>query len=439
MSDISLLCDLHVVIENGSKYTDESTLEYLFEVRSLFKCCFVNIISIRLLCIISSVICQQVSPPFEDTVNLCRWKGVATQNCSHLFHTVFTDEGVCFTFNMLSKVELFRGPGIAYYDDNGKRTEGWTLENGYPAYSPLDTYPYRALSAGLKAGLRFVMKAKLGDHDYYCKGAVPGFKVLLHNPAEVPSVGERYLRAPLRQEVVAAITPKIMTTTKGLRKYPPNIRQCYFPTERYLRNFKVYTQRNCELECLTNYTLKRCGCVAIHMPRSENEKICGAGSKICMQEATDSLKRREIELSYEVNIIEGSCNCLPACTSIQYDAETSQADFNFEDVVRSYHDNMTEISGSSMAKVSVYFKELQFTTSRRSELFGLVDFLANCGGLLGLFCGVSLLSLVEIIYYATLRFWNNVRQTNRRKHTITPDTSIGHVHTIGSTLLGQNN
>ncbi|KAI8424535.1 hypothetical protein MSG28_002992 [Choristoneura fumiferana] len=41
---------------------------------------------------------------------------------------------------------------------------------------------------------------------------------------------------------------------------------------------------------------------------------------------------------------------------------------------------------------------------RRSELFGLTDFLANCGGLLGLFLGFSFLSLIEIFYFCTLSF-----------------------------------
>lgn len=56
-----------------------------------------------------------------------------------------------------------------------------------------------------------------------------------------------------------------------------------------------------------------------------------------------------------------------------------------------------------IARLSIYFKETQFITSKRSELYGPTDFLANCGGLLGLFMGVSLLSIVEIMYYLTIR------------------------------------
>lgn len=56
-----------------------------------------------------------------------------------------------------------------------------------------------------------------------------------------------------------------------------------------------------------------------------------------------------------------------------------------------------------MACLSIFFKEDQFITSKRSELYGTVDFYANCGGILGLFTGASVLSIVEIIYFWTLR------------------------------------
>lgn len=38
-----------------------------------------------------------------------------------------------------------------------------------------------------------------------------------------------------------------------------------------------------------------------------------------------------------------------------------------------------------------------------TELYGLTDFFANCGGILGLFMGISCLSIIEVIYHFTLR------------------------------------
>lgn len=68
------------------------------------------------------------------------------------------------------------------------------------------------------------------------------------------------------------------------------------------------------------------------------------------------------------------------------------------------------------ARLSIYFKENQFITSRRSELYGSTDFLAAIGGLLGLFMGVSVLSIVEIIYFCTLRLCCNLRSRKGRKN-----------------------
>lgn len=49
-------------------------------------------------------------------------------------------------------------------------------------------------------------------------------------------------------------------------------------------------------------------------------------------------------------------------------------------------------------------------TSQRNELYGQTEFWANCGGILGLFTGFSFISLIEILYFATLRFVCNVKK-----------------------------
>lgn len=51
----------------------------------------------------------------------------------------------------------------------------------------------------------------------------------------------------------------------------------------------------------------------------------------------------------------------------------------------------------------IFFKENYLIALIRSETVTPSDFLANCGGLLGLFMGISVLSIVELFYYFTLR------------------------------------
>lgn len=151
--------------------------------------------------------------------------------------------------------------------NNGRKSEGWTLEDGYPKTAEKDTFPRRAVSAGASAGMFLLLRAYEQDLDYVCRGPVQGFKVLLHHPAEIPRVGTQYFRAPLNQEVVVSVKPDMMTTSPNLKDYDPHRRQCFFPKERPLHFFQSYTQQNCEVECLANFTLEQCGCVAYSMPR----------------------------------------------------------------------------------------------------------------------------------------------------------------------------
>lgn len=68
---------------------------------------------------------------------------------------------------------------------------------------------------------------------------------------------------------------------------------------------------------------------------------------------------------------------------------------------------------------------------KRSELIGLIDFLSNCGGLLGLFMGFSIMSFVEFSYNIVLNFkckkQTNVElvgiEVNDNKSTISDETN----------------
>ncbi|CAG2068863.1 unnamed protein product, partial [Timema podura] len=59
----------------------------------------------------------------------------------------------------------------------------------------------------------------------------------------------------------------------------------------------------------------------------------------------------------------------------------------------------------SMAEVHFFFTESQFLNFEKGELFGFIEFLSSTGGLLGLFMGFSFLSVVEALYFVSLRLW----------------------------------
>lgn len=162
---------------------------------------------------------------------------------------------------------FFRMSGDMMTVTDNKNATNWNLEDGYDvANVDPETYPFRVFGAGARAGLFALLRLYEQDLEYLCRGPVQGFKILLHTPGEVPQVSKHYFRVPLLQEVLVSVKPNMITTSEGLRHYEPNRRQCFFDSERQLRFFKVYTQRNCELECLSNFTKIECGCVKFSMP-----------------------------------------------------------------------------------------------------------------------------------------------------------------------------
>ncbi|XP_060804918.1 pickpocket protein 28 [Amyelois transitella] len=391
VEDLTLVCDDHLASPTGREFSDGSET-----VANL----------------------QNVTTNASSTFFVCKFKDRTTEYCDTLNARVLTDEGVCFSFNILRPEDLFRTENLHKdysYIEHDIEANSWSLEDGYSPDLPLDTYPYRGAGHTAKAGVVFLMQTDAKDLDYLCKESIQGFKILVHNPAEFPRLNDIYFRASLKQEIVIAVTPKMITTADGLRDYDSERRQCFFSDERYLRYFKVYTQTNCELECLTNFTYSRCGCVHFGMPHDSSMKVCNTAKVKCMKNARSEFSVVGVKQVLEQNSQEetideaarlaASCNCLPGCSSLTYEAETSQADYDFKQLCKAYRVGINEEVDENllMTRLLVFFKAPQFIQYRRSELYGQTDFLANCGGLLGLFMGFSFLSLAEIVYFITLR------------------------------------
>lgn len=125
----------------------------------------------------------------------------------------------------------------------------------------------KPVAAGSKPGLSVTLRTYQQDLDWICKGPINGFRLTLHPPHELPSTSTQYILVPNNKEVVVAIKPDMTTTSRRLQNYESKKRLCYFSHEKRLMFFRKYSQQNCQVECLTNHTLIRCGCVAYHMPR----------------------------------------------------------------------------------------------------------------------------------------------------------------------------
>lgn len=85
------------------------------------------------------------------------------------------------------------------------------------------------------------------------------------------------------------------------------------------------------------------------MPRDQSTSVCGATKIECYNDAEDELLQEEIAEGLADSKLNKrgvtKCNCLPSCTSITYDAETSQADFDWENLFLAYDNPLDEFPG----------------------------------------------------------------------------------------------
>ncbi|XP_061512606.1 pickpocket protein 28-like [Anopheles gambiae] len=332
----------------------------------------------------------------HGTLGLCQYCNQYMLCGEHLKETL-TEEGFCYTFNMMPEEDIFRKSSL---QTDYTYTESWFPFSEHETLTPL-----YARGAGLHAGLALFLRQIKEDVDYKCTGFSQGYKLMIHDPGEYPQVSMRNMRIPFGHEISIALKPQMMITSQSAADFSWEKRQCFFNHERHHRYFKIYNQENCELECLTNVTQVMCGCVRFSMPRSNDTKVCPLSMFHCMTDVkwiVYDIDDPDRPVNENITAMVNKCNCLPACSSISYDVETTQTTLDLEKFMRVNHE-YDRSDKFYITTIAIYFKESYFITSKRSELYGWVDFLANCGGLLGLFMGVSILSLLEICYFFTIR------------------------------------
>lgn len=78
------------------------------------------------------------------------------------------------------------------------------------------------------------------------------------------------------------------------------------------------------------------------------------------------------------------------------------------------------------SKLIVAYREYTVVTYERSSLYTINEFLAVCGGLLGLFLGLSVLNIIQFVYNSVLRLFFVILQSksNRNVTPIHPNITL---------------
>ncbi|XP_037915033.1 pickpocket protein 28-like [Hermetia illucens] len=344
-----------------------------------------------------------VAQPCSKMLVSCRY-GSDEMNCSHLFRTVVTDEGLCCAFNLIDTKFMYKNANMidhfAAFNPPNITAVDWSPEEGYEPNLPPNFYPRSAAGVGKSMGLSLVLDAQVDE--YYCSSTNGvGFKALLHNPAEIPDIANYGISLQVGHEVGVTITPDIADASYLLRNMERKYRQCMFSNEAQLNYYATYTRRNCEMECEAKLHRERCDCVQYYMPHIEpNANVCGLSDMKC----SDSVRYKTHKTSEE--LYQCSEECIPACFELGfstniYSSRLSHKQFLISDKpIQSMSEQYAE---DNIVAVHFYYTERAFRSHTKQQFVGFTEFLSDTGGLMGLFLGFSVLSIVEIIYYILIR------------------------------------
>lgn len=299
--------------------------------------------------------------------------------CNHFFKKTFTDGGFCYSFNYLESKKMFK----ANIADTFRMLDPFRID--YKEARNI-TYPFRVQNSAENFKIHLFIPRNY--QDVMC-GKINGLKVHIHSGDDMARFKKSFYYIPLNQHVRLIVRPDIIETDDSLiRNYDKNQRKCVAEHENDLIFFKKYTQSNCQVDKYVDDWIKNPSiqCATQWMPHFNRTKICLA-SKTHLHERFDDNN----------NFTD---KCLPACNSISYDVQLFNENVNSANSYDIVFDRI---------KIDIAFNAEQYFPLRRSELNSFNDFISNCGGILSLFMGVSMLSIVEILYSSTHRAFCNWR------------------------------
>ncbi|KAI6188725.1 hypothetical protein M3Y98_00384900 [Aphelenchoides besseyi] len=169
-------------------------------------------------------------------------------------------------------------------------------------------------------------------------------------------------------------------------------------TDNYIYRNYVYSVEGCYRSCFQHMVLKACKCGDPRFPVPRKYVHC---------RAADSAARKCLDEKFnELGGHQGSmpCKCQQPCKQSLYSVTYSPARWPSKSLqiqLGSCNATPAECTlhyKNNGAMIEVFYEQLNFELLTESEAYGLVNLLADFGGQLGLWCGISFLTCCEFVF-----------------------------------------
>ena len=310
----------------------------------------------------------------EDLIVDCSFAGKACGNLTEVFEPVFTEMGICYTFN------------------SGRMGRPHLKSRGI----------------GQRQGLRMTIRINQSD---YATPVDAGVKVAVHDQSEPPLPADRGIGVPTGRNAFISIKEQDIQNNAGQHcRSNSNTSTFQF----LMGEFTTYSESACFVDCMISTIARECRCVntrsfyhpdtSYHsqLPDCTLERIC------CILEALRS---------------PSNCSCPVACMSTRYEATVSYSYFPAEYISERLDRFSNAIPANAFTNslvVNVYFDTSNIETLTTDKAYSFVALLSDIGGQVGLFLGLSVISVLQFGNWIIKNITgHNLRKvTQRVKNTV---------------------
>ncbi|XP_020367520.2 acid-sensing ion channel 5 [Rhincodon typus] len=221
-----------------------------------------------------------------------------------------------------------------------------------------------------------------------------GISFVIHSPKEPPQVETMGLLAGVGMHAHAAIR-QLKTINQ---EYPwgecnPNIQ---------LEHHDTYTTYGCLQECKSKHIKEHCGCIPFLLPGNgpecEPEKYYN-----CAYPILHYIEKRGL-----CKAGAHSFNCPVPCEEIKYSTVVSYSTFpslrGLKFLSEKFQKSKQYIR-ENFVYIDIAYKDLNYEMTQQQKALPVTELIGDIGGQLGLFCGGSVITIIEILEYLIIKFY----------------------------------
>ena len=243
--------------------------------------------------------------------------------------------------------------------------------------------PLQSKATGQRLGLQLVVNVNQSD---YALAIDAGVQIAVHKQSEPPLVDDNGIAVPTGTHALIGIKERrIQDHTRQNCTYPEDLSNLNFLQGEY----STYSESACLVDCIHSSIADNCECIGARSffnpdtPRYSQLPNCTLAKACCI---------------FNELFSPSECSCPVACSSVSYDTSVSYSNFPAKylfPLIASETGMPVNSISTNIIFITAFFETLNVEMQKTRSVFSWGALLADIGGDIGLFLGLSVISLLE--------------------------------------------